>query len=458
MRPEVEGAAERRLGPAGKAVFGLGDHTLNLTLSALSLLYLYFLTEHVGLRPGLAGSVLLVGRLVDAFTDPLMGRISDRTRLGAGRRRPYFLIGAVPFGLSFAALWFPYPVEDPSAKFAVYATAYVVYSLCSTVVSVPYVALLPEIALGYHERTSLSAWRAAGSVTGVLAAAAFFRPLVNLCGGGAQGFAWAGAICGLWVAWPWLALYAATFERPELRRSASLGFWDGIRLLAKQRSFRALVGMYLCSRIAMDVVAAMFLFYFEHCLGRPEDFEPAMVLLLVTTAASLPFWLRLARRRDKAAMFRAGVLSWAVVQGVLTLAGPDWPRALILLLPVLAGAGYAVADMMPWSMLGEVVDEDELRGGERREGIYGGVFTFVRKLGGATAVALAGWWLQWAGFDQNRSSPEALLAVRTATGAVPALFLLAALVLAARYPISQARHQEILAGLQEARASKGDEQ
>ena len=105
--------------PSGtKFVFSWGDHTLNLTFSALSLFYLYYLTEHVGLRPGLASMVLLVGRAFDAITDPAMGRFSDRTRWHAGRRRPFFLIGAVPFGLSFAALWIDYPVESELAKFA----------------------------------------------------------------------------------------------------------------------------------------------------------------------------------------------------------------------------------------------------------------------------------------------------------------------------------------------------
>ena len=88
-----------------KATFALGDYTVNTVLSALSFYYVtYFLVQVAGLQIDYAGYVQLIARFVDAFTDPLMGRISDRTRWRAGRRRPWFLIGAIPFGVSFALL------------------------------------------------------------------------------------------------------------------------------------------------------------------------------------------------------------------------------------------------------------------------------------------------------------------------------------------------------------------
>jgi Na+/melibiose symporter-like transporter len=116
----------------------------------------------------------------------------------------------------------------------------------------------------------------------------------------------------------------------------------------------------------------------------------------------------------------------------------------VLALGALAGAGYAVADLMPWSMLGDVVDADEVRTHERREGVYAGFFTFLRKLAGATAVALAGLALQAAGFAGGQApGPTALTAIRWLTGAVPTAFILLAIVLARGYPISRERHAEM---------------
>ena len=127
----MDSVEEPRLGAARKLVIGLGDHTITLSLASLSLFYVFFLTEHVGLRPALAGAVPLVGRFVDALTDPLMGRISDQTRWRWGRRRPYMLLGALPFGASFAALWLDAPVHTQLGMFAYYSGAYIVYSVAS---------------------------------------------------------------------------------------------------------------------------------------------------------------------------------------------------------------------------------------------------------------------------------------------------------------------------------------
>ena len=179
-----------------KLVYATGDHTVNLSLSALSLLYLFFLTEYAGLQPYLAGLIMWVPRIIDAFTDPLMGRISDRTPWRWGRRRPYFLIGALPFGITFALLWLT-PFESQSAKFAYHISVYIALSLCTTVLSVPYLALLPEMARGYDERTSLNTYRAAAAVLGTFAAVGM-QGLAEALGGSA-GYAQVGAVAGITI-------------------------------------------------------------------------------------------------------------------------------------------------------------------------------------------------------------------------------------------------------------------
>lgn len=191
-----------RLPTRVKAGYALGDHAVNVQLAAMSLFYLYFLTDVAGLSPGLAGLVLLAGRAVDAFTDPAMGRISDRTRWRFGRRRPYFLIGALPFGITLALLFTRLPFDREWLLFTAYAGLYMVNTLFSTVLQVPYMALLPEIAVSYQERTSANVWRQLGVVAAVLGAAVSVRPLVEWFGGGADGWARMGFVLGAWVALP----------------------------------------------------------------------------------------------------------------------------------------------------------------------------------------------------------------------------------------------------------------
>ncbi|MDJ0866901.1 MAG: glycoside-pentoside-hexuronide (GPH):cation symporter [Myxococcota bacterium] len=450
-------AAEEVLPLRAKLGYALGDHTVNIQLAAVSLFFLFFLTEVAGLPPAWAGLVLWIGRAVDAFTDPAMGRFSDRTRWRLGRRRPFFLIGALPFGATFALLWATPDAASPAVLFAWFVAVYVANTLCSTVLAVPYMALLPEMALGYQERTSMNTWRMVAVLVAILATAVGMPWMVAAFGGGARGYATAGAVFGAWIALPWLVVYAVSWERPGFRRPATDGFVAGMKRLARHRSYRILAGLFLAARIAVDVVGALLLFYFTYWLGRPGDFPLAMAVMLGSAVLSLPAWLAVSRRIDKSTLFIAGVLWWIAVQAGIGWLEPDHPRALVFALLALAGIAYGMADPMPWSMLGDVIDEDELATGQRSEGVYAGFFTFVRKLGGASGVAVAGVVLQLAGFERGgaEQSDTAIAAIRWLTALAPALALAVAALIAFRYPLGRERHARMLEQLAARRNAPG---
>jgi sugar (glycoside-pentoside-hexuronide) transporter len=447
----VEGE-ERELGAGAKVAYALGDLTTNTALSALTLVYAsYYLTQVAGLRGALAGLVPLVARTLDAFADPLMGRLTDATTWRAGRRRPYFLLGALPFGLGFAALWWTPPFASQAALFAYYTAAYILVSFAMTVLSVPYLALIPEMALGYDARTSLNTYRAAGAVLGTLAAIGI-RPLAEAFGGGPQGFLGAGAVYGAALAAPWLLVHRVSFERPAFQaRRVEAGWRQALGAVFSHRTFTQLTRLYIFGRIAMDLVGALVILYVTHWLGRSEDFEPVMGIFLGCVLAALPFWLWLARYYDKATIFVAGSLLWAAVSVIALSFGPETPRAVLFVWAAAAAVGYAVVDIMPWAMVGDVIDEDDLAHGERREGLYNGVFTFLRKLGGALGVFLVLSLLDLAGFQKlgpGEAQPEtARDAIRWLTGLSPCLFLLAGVWFARGYPLSRERHAAITAAL-----------
>lgn len=429
-----------------KCGYALGDHTINVQLASVSLFFLFFLTEVAGLPPSRAGLVLLLGRAVDAFTDPMMGRLSDATTWRFGRRRPFFLLGALPFGLTFALLWAEPPATTEAAIFAFYAAVFVANTLCSTLLAVPYAALLPELALGYDERTSMNTYRSIAVMAAILLTAVGMPQLVDAFGGGAPGYARAGGVLGVWVALPWLAVFAVTWERPGFRRGDSRGIRESLSALGRHRTYRLLAGLFLCGRIAVDVSSAVLLFYFTYWLGRAGDFPAAVALMLIAVIASLPFWLRLARGHDKRNIFIAGSLWWVLCLVALFTIQPDAPRWWVFLLFALVGIGYAVADLIPWAMLGDVIDEGELVTGQRNEGIYAGFFTFVRKLGGALGVAAAGFALEAAGFERGAplQGESARMAIRALTTFGPLVSLLLAIAIAWYYPLTRTRHDEIL--------------
>jgi sugar (glycoside-pentoside-hexuronide) transporter len=444
MQADGSAASRTRLSVVSKTVYGLGDHTVNLVLSAASLLYLAFLTQYGELRPALAGIVILVAHAVDAATGPLMGRLSDLTRSRFGRRRGYFLLGAVPFGFSFALMWATPAFDSEAARFGYYLAIYVVVSLAMTCVSVPYLALIPEMATDYDERISLNTYRTIAAVLGTFAAVGM-KELADALGGGAAGWQASAWILGAWITLPWIAVWAVSFERPDFVRPAQMGFVEGARLLARHHAYRKLVGLYLFARIAVDLIGAMFLLYFSYWIGREGDFSITLSLFLTLVVFALPVWLRIAQHSDKRTVFVVGTLWWALIQVAIYFAGPDWPRWSLFAITGLAAIGYAVADLMPWSMLGEVIDEDDLATGERREGLYNGVFTFLRKLGGALGVFLVMGLLDVLGYRKGEEQNEtARQAIRWMTGVAPACFLIAGVLLTRGYPLSRARHTDIL--------------
>jgi len=457
LEPDDRTASEPPLPVSTKVVYALGDHTVNLVLSAASLLYLKFLTDVADLRPALAGAVVWIARVIDAVSDPTMGRITDLTRWRMGRRRGYFLIGALPFGLFFALMWLDIPLEDQGAKFAYYAAVYVLVSLAMTVLSVPYMALLPEMAIDYDERTSLNAFRSGAAVLGTFAAVAM-KSLSDALGGGAEGWWYAACAVAVWLVLPWLGVFKVSFERPEFAREESVGFKDGVRILVAHQAYRSLAGFYILARIAVDLIGVMFLFYFTDWLGRAQDFAPTLFLFLSIVVLSLPFWLRVAKQHDKRTIFVFGAAWWIGAQIFVFLGNPEWPRWIMFAVAGLAAVGYAVADLMPWSMLGDVIDEDELVTGDRREGVYVGFFTFLRKLGGASAVLLVGVVLDVSGYASGGNasdlqSPFALETIRVLTSVVPALFLALAIWVALSYPLSRAAHQSVLEELRRRKRS-----
>ena len=436
-----------RLPTLTKAVYGLGDFTINTALASLSLVYAsYFLTQVADLRPALAGLVPLVGRVVDAVTDPLMGRISDRTTWRAGRRRPYFLIAALPFGLSFAALWIDLPEASQAVRFAYYTAVYSLLAVWMTVLAIPYLALLPEMAVDYDERTSLNTYRNTFALLGIFVAIAI-RPLAEACGGGAAGYAAAAGLVAVLLVLPWPLIHRYSFERRDFRERPSDTAWrQELRQVLAHRTFNRLTVAYLSGRIAMDLVGALLILYVTFWIGRSQDFEIVMGLFLVAVAVSLPIWLRLARGRDKATIFLVGSLWWMAGSSLFIFATPEWSRWMLIAVTCLTAFGYAAVDLMPWAMLGEVIDEDDLLTGERREGVYNGIFTFLRKLGGALAVFLALGLLDLLGFQKGGEQSEVVRqAIRWMTALSPTLFLAIGVVALWHYPLTRAAHAEIRA-------------
>ena len=436
------------LSPLRKLAYAVGDHSINIALSTLSLVYFTFLVTVAGLEPWLAGVIAWLARLIDAVSDPLMGRISDQTRWKLGRRRPFFLLGMLPLGFFFSLIWTT-PFSSQIGMFFWYLSIYISLSLSITVLSVPYLALIPEMSTNYDERTSINTYRAIAAISGTMVAAAFFG-IAQALGGESRGFALTGLMIGAWMILPWPWVYMASFERkPAPRSIAQTHLWADIRELLQNRTYRRLCGLFIGGRISMDLLGLAVPLYITVWLARPDDVHWTLLSMLSSAVLFMPIWMTLSRRFEKNQIFVFGSVWFSLSLVLVLIADPQWPTWYIFGIAGFLGFGYAAIDLMPWSMVGEVIDEDALAHGVRREGLYNGVLTFLRKVAGATAYMFAGIGLSLSGFDQSLSEQpsSALWTIRGLASIAPALFIILGVFAALSYPLTRVRHEEIIAAL-----------
>lgn len=433
--------------PVRKIAYAMGDHSINISLSALSLVYFTFLVTVAGLDPWLAGVIAWIARLVDAITDPLMGQVSDRTRWKWGRRRPFFLIGMLPLGLFFSLIWST-PFTSQIGMFFWYLSVYMGLSLSMTLLSVPYLALIPEMFQDYDERTSINSYRSAAAISGTMVAAAFFG-IAQALGGRSDDFALTGLMIGAWMILPWPIVYFVSFERrqPQKEPQQRSNLLSSIRELLKNRTYLRLCGLYIGGRISMDLLGLAVPLYITVWLARPEHVHWTLLSMLATAVIAMPAWFALSKRFEKHHMFVAGSIWFAGCLILIATAGPDWSLWRILFVASFLGIGYAAIDLMPWAMIGEIIDEDTFTQGSRREGLFNSVLTFIRKVAGATAYLIAGIGLTLSGFDQNLTEqpPAALWTIRGLASLAPATFVLLGTLAAFRYPLTRAKHAAMLA-------------
>ncbi|MGC8872901.1 MAG: MFS transporter [Chloroflexia bacterium] len=441
-----------------KIAYGAGDLGFSITSTILSVLLAIFLTDVVGLRPRLAAVAIFVGRSWDYINDPLIGHLSDRTRSRWGRRRPFLLLGFLPFAVAFTLLWWKPPLRSEVALTVYYALAYLLYDTCATLVYMPYFALTPELTLDYDERTSLTSYRMAFSIVGGLVA--FTLPLAfvgKMQPENANRVLGMGALFGFLSALPLLLVFFTTRERPEFQAQSQPRLRESLRAAWSNRPFLFSVGIFLLTWVTMDIVQTLLLFFLKYRMHLEAESDVIMGAIFVTALLVLPFWEWSARRWDKRIAYAAGVAFWAAVQVVLVVIRPEFGFPVVLALAVLAGIGVAAAHVLPWAMIPDAVEWDEWMTGQRHEGIFYSLVTLMQKVASSLAIPLVLLALDLAGYVPN--APEQSLRVQQAIqflmGGVPAILLSAGILFALSYPLSRRQHAEVRAALAARRAAEG---
>jgi GPH family glycoside/pentoside/hexuronide:cation symporter len=425
-----------------------------------------FYTIILGLNPVLAGWALGVAALVDAFTDPLMGQISDNTRSRWGRRKPYVLLGGVVAGLLFTTLWMiPEGLEGMSA-FVYVTVALVLFHIAATVVIIPYNALGTEMSTDYDERTRVFAWRnAVTTVAAFLLMPMWWVGTRDIFPSQQTGFvAFAVGIALVSIGgFVWVVL--GTRERADVQLQAQMPFIPAFLATLSSGPFWALSASFLI--LFVGILGFVHFSYFVnvyHVFGGDVQ-EASWVMMVVgfigvgaelagvVVATKLATWIgkRNALMACMGVFMLGPISSWFVYN-------PDYPW-LQVLMPLLFGPGVVGVVMLPWAMLADVIDTDELKTNRRREGAFAAIFTFVMKGVAFITLISVGYALSWLGFDEEATvqSPETLLNLRLVFAIGPTAMILLAIPLLLLYPLNEERVRATREVLDQRRATESAE-
>lgn len=436
-----------------KLLFSTGDLATSIPLAILMFFQLYFMTDVAGLRPDLAGWAVAIGKLWDAVNDPLIGLLSDRIRSRFGRRRIMLLIGAAPLGLTFMLMWIV-PPFGPIGLALYYALTFIVFDTVFTIIHVSYNSLTPELTSDYDERSTLNGYRMVFSIIGTLGTIILATVMGWFISDKRILFATLGIGLGLVSIIPPLVVFRVTKAHDPAVTGSPISFRQAITETLSNRPFWMVMGLYLLSWTTASIMSAVLIYFANYYLRLPQQANYFILLAEGSAILFIPFWVWVARKLDKRRAYILGSLSWVVVLLAISAIRSD-QVVLAYVLAALSGSGIATAYVLPWAMIPDIIEIDEARTGERREGSYYAFASFFQKLatgaavwGMGQALAMARYVTPVAGEPLPIQPPAALNAIRIFMGPVPAVLLLLSLLFAWRYSVTRESHQALVEELQ----------
>jgi GPH family glycoside/pentoside/hexuronide:cation symporter len=255
---------------------------------------------------------------------------------------------------------------------------------------------------------------------------------------------------------------ASEQRRLETTNEAVIPIREQLKIAFNNRPFLYVIGIYFCSWLAAQITASIIPYFVVNVMQREDQFIRVLLAVQGTSLVMLFVWTEVSKRFGKKAVYFMGTGLWIIAQVGLYFLKPG-QIGLMYVLAIMAGVGVSTAYLIPWSMVPDVVDLDELQTGQRREGVFYAFMVLLQKVGLALALFLLGLGLDQAEFKERIPcqpapvQPEsAIKAIQLAIGPLPALALVAGLVLAYFYPITREVHTEILLKLAERRSQQTD--
>jgi GPH family glycoside/pentoside/hexuronide:cation symporter len=399
--------------------------------------FLKFATDVLLLPPVAVGVMFAAAKFWDAASNPFVGSWSDRSRSSFGRRRP-FLFAALPLLLAgFVMLWSPPQGLSTAALIGWSAVALFIFFGAFALYTIPHAALGAELSPDSHERTRLFGARQVSFTAGMLLAFGAIQMAMNA---EAPRLATARmAVPAALAAVVLLALTPIFLRERDGRRAGGESLWSGLRDVLANGPARTLLFVWFIESAGVGAVGTMAPYVAEYVLGRPEIVGTLPAAYVAAGVISIPLWVRISRAAGARDTWLAAMILAAGAFGGMMFVGRG-DIALIVGLLIVAGAAMGCGSVLSSSIMADLIDLDERRTGERKEGVYSASMNFALKIGNSMATAASGFVLGAAGFVPNvEQSSESLLGIRLLFAGLPCAGFIVGALLFRRFPLARRR-------------------
>lgn len=442
-------------------LFSTGNIANCLIFNMVGLYIMYYYTNILGVSAAVAGTIFMVARLVDAFTDPLMGMIVDRTNTRRmGKYRPFITYGAPFLGIAFVLL-FTTPNISANGKVVYAYISYIFYSLTWTCVQIPQLALPIMLSNNVARRTKIQAvFQFCGAIAG-LVIQSYALPMIEACGGQDDPAAWTKVITGYAVAATILFILSAmsvkrldTYEvhanAAKANGGVKLGFRESMQAIFKNRALLCVLLAYGTDMFASQITTSMRIYFYKYNLGGRTDLMVwygwvgaiASVLMLFFVGA----YVKKLGKRMSIAVVEALCLVFTVV---VLFAAPG-QHAILCTAALLATLFmFNFTNTLSRSAVLDAANYAEIKTGVSCNAVVSSTFTFVNKCCQAFSAAFAGHILTWTGYNAQveQQSPGTLQAILYLMTLVPIVAYICSLIGMYFYPISKEDEKKMEAEL-----------
>lgn len=445
---------EKKIRPFGwrdKVGYLIGNLGNDFTFTFASVFLMVFYTKVLGISPGLVGTLFVVARVVDAFTDVTMGRIADKAKPAKdGKFKPWLRRMCGPVALASFLMYQTSMANAPMTLRIVYMFAtYLLWgSIFYTAINIPYGSMASLISPEADDRAALSTFRSLGSVVANIAVG-IGAPAILYASDTAGNqivkgelFPIVALVFSILSIASYLVCYFMTTERVKAAPAENVkqvGFLETVRTLVTNRALIGIVVASICILAAQilnqSINQYLFIDYFKDKSGVMVMNAVSMLPGIILAPVAVP----LSRKFGKKELGIFGSLSGAIACFLLFIMRTKSMWAYIII-NVIGFLGFGVFNLIMWAFITDIIDDQEIRTGSREDGTVYAVYSFARKLGQAVAGGLGGWALGWIGFDsaaqvQTEAVVQGIYNIATLIPAV--LYLIVGLSLIFIYPLGK---------------------